>query len=273
MANRIGWCDQTWNPVTGCSPVSEGCEHCYAARMAQRLASRFGYPGCRPFQPVLHTDRLGVPLRWRKPRFVFVCSMGDLFHPDVPDEWRDLVFEVMTRAFWHTYLLLTKRPEAARRFIEDWLRRTVPELAGCDALTLPTHIWVGVTAENQQRAAERIPVLLDIPALARFVSVEPMLEPVNLIPWLTTIRLDPKAGLVRRLDRNGHTRATKLDWVICGPETGPGKRPFHEVWAVDLLAQCRACGVPFWYKGGLLGGQQYLQRPGEERRGRGQPAA
>lgn len=248
--SKIEWTDVTWNPITGCSPTSEGCEHCYAERMAHRLAGRFGYPGDDPFRVTLHGDRLDDPFHWRKPRKVFVCSMGDLFHEDVPDVYRDSVLfpmYVLDAEPLHTWILLTKRPGRAR----EYLGGRPP---------LPPNVWLGVTAENQQRADERIPILLDTPAAKRFVSCEPMLGPVDLTRCSVAddIRHDVLQSYQAERHKNGHwehiaARFPALDWVICGAETGPGARPMQPRWAHDLWEQCLAAGVPFFFKKGTPG--------------------
>ncbi len=223
MPTGIEWCDETWNPVTGCSPVSEGCANCWAKRMAKRLKGRYGYPADEPFRVTLHKDRLGEPLRWKRPRRIFVNSMSDTFHPDVPEEFIDAIFTVMTNpvlgAPWHTYLLLTKRPER------------IPPKAWDPAWK---NVWPGVTVENQKQV-ERIPILLQIPAAVRFVSCEPMLEPINL----------------RRAFGSEGPRQTyieQLDWVIAGSESGPKRRPADPQWFRSLRDQCQAARVPFFLK-------------------------
>ncbi len=291
MANPIGWCDKTWNPITGCSPVSEGCQNCYAERMAKRLKGRFGYPADDPFRVTIHDDRLHTPRHWQKPRRIFVCSMGDLFHKDVPRDFIVHIYSTMLDWRSHTYLILTKRPERMRKFNEDF---------GALLLESP-HIQFGVTVENQERANERIPILLNTPAAVRFVSVEPMLGPVGLSPWLGPYACDMcghvGAGIgVERChsceliinsddgcttwggkgadvlcpecgsDRFGFVKTsyddhTILDWVICGPETGPGARPMNPDWARSLRDQCQAAGVPFYFKGGELDGKTWSQIP------------
>jgi len=224
---------KTWNPITGCTPISEGCEHCYARRMAQRLKGRYGYPEDDPFRVTFHPDRLDQPLKWKKPRMVFVCSMGDLFHEDVKDEWIDSIFSTMISTYYgyHTYLILTKRPQRMKAYLS---RR---KYTGKHSF----RIWLGVTCENQQRADERIPILLQIPAAVRFVSIEPMLGPVDLT-------------FINPFD-DFHTDALdtpdpsyKLHWVILGGETGPGARPMHPDWARSVRDQCQAAGVPFFFK-------------------------
>jgi protein gp37 len=262
---KIEWTEYSWNPVTGCTPASEGCQNCYAKRMANRLRGRCGYPKENPFKVTLHPERLDEPLKWRKPRKVFVCSMSDLFHPDVPFDYITQVFDVMCSWRWpnkeaerigdeslledpgHTYMVLTKRPERVR----DWLQWLFEYWPGDSPVNVNLsveghfgrHIWFGVTAENQQRADERIPILLQIPAAVRFVSVEPMLGPVDI------------AG---HLGFNGPRRmgdgltyywvAPKLDWVICGGESGPGARPMHPDWVRSLRDRCQAAGTPFFFK-------------------------
>jgi len=224
---RIEWATKVWNPVTGCTPISEGCAHCYAARMAARLAGRCGYYHERPFRITMHPDRLIEPYEWRKTERVFVCSMGDLFHEEVGFEYVEKVFAKMipSAANWyaqHIFMVLTKRPEWMKMFIQK-VQITHP------------NIWLGVTAENQRRADERIPVLLDTPASCRFVSVEPMLEAVNLFCWL------PPYG-------QGWTDRPNLDWVIVGCETGPGARPCKIEWMRAIRDQCKAAGVPLFVK-------------------------
>jgi protein gp37 len=229
---RIEWADSVWNPVTGCSPVSEGCENCYAKRMSKRLAGRCGYSKDEPFKVTLHPDRLGQPLRWKKPRRIFVCSMGDLFHEDVDDGFLCRVFEAIAVAEQHTFMILTKRPERMREFFMRCVHG------------IWDNLLLGVTAENQQRADERIPILLQIPAVRRFVSVEPMLGPVNPVAALdAAIVIEGKVEIpaVDGIDN-------WLHWVICGGETGPGARPMHPDWVRSLRDQCQSAGVPFFLK-------------------------
>ena len=240
---KIEWTEYSWNPVTGCTPISEGCQNCYARRMANRLRGRCGYPADEPFKVTLHKDRLEEPLRWKKPRRVFVCSMGDLFHEDVHRWMRFEVMDIILQAKQHTFLILTKRPANMKEFFEWYYSK-----AGRTIETIK-NLWLGVTAENQQRADERIPILLQIPAAVRFISVEPMLGPVDLLSndYLggcinCEVCLDnPETCINCAQDR-------KIDWVICGGETGPGARPMHPDWVRNLRNQCQEAGVPFFFK-------------------------
>ncbi len=248
MPTKIEWCDEVWNPVTGCDPISEGCQNCYAKRMANRLQGRFGYPAGNPFRVIWHEDKLKKPTHWRKPRRIFVVSMGDLFHKDVPDEYIWKVFEeAICGNRRHTYMFLTKRPERMRDWFlanqhRFWNFPSKPNKFGpYMTVPWPDHcIWLGVTAENQARANERIPVLLSVPAAVRFVSVEPMLGPVDLRRFLWW-GIHPGEGKWR-------TTPSPISWVIAGPETGPGARPCKAEWIEDLGRQCKAAGVSFFDK-------------------------
>ncbi len=233
MATKIEWTDETWNPVTGCTKVSAGCANCYAERMARRLAGRYGYPEApHHFDVTLHPERLEQPLRWRKPRRVFVCSMGDLFHEDVPYSW---VEDILRIALWtpqHTYQILTKRPERMRVAYRTFCQ-TFNE--GYPTKPLP-NVWLGVSCENQDAADARIPPLLQTPAAVRFVSAEPLLGAIDL-------------GLVN--EHGGpadFARINGLHWLIVGGESGPGARPMHPDWARGLRDQAQTAGVPFFFK-------------------------
>lgn len=264
MRTKIEWATDTWNPITGCTKISEACQNCYAERMSKRLAGRCGYPEGEPFRVTLHPDKLDQPMRWKKPRMIFVCSMGDLFHEDVPDRFLDQIFAVMAKAEQHIFLLLTKRPKRAKEYIlkamydencnyQGWYE-AINDLEIPD-VTPMENIWLGVTTENQARADERIPVLLQIPAAKRFVSVEPMLGPVDLTRidiggnvWINSLTGDcksyhPYGGMWKTSESKN-----KLDWVICGGETGSGARPMHPDWVRSLRDQCQAAGVPFFFK-------------------------
>lgn len=224
MKTKIEWATDVWNPVTGCTKVSEGCRHCYAETIAKR------FWGERKFTDVqCHTDRLDAPRHWKKPRRVFVNSMSDLFHPDVPFEFIDRVFGAMTMACEHTFMILTKRP---MRML-DWFNWTTHNKTGLWPLP---NVWLGVTVENQAVADDRIPLLLQTPAAVRFVSVEPMLAPVDIHDFLHPCKVHCSDDI------------PAIDWVICGGETGPGARPMHPDWARSLRDQCTAAGVPFFFK-------------------------
>ena len=211
----IEWTDATWNPVTGCNKVSPGCKNCYAERMANRLKAT-GTPKYRNgFEVTLHPQTLEIPLHWRKPRSIFVNSMSDLFHPDVPDSFIKQVFDVMEQAPQHRFQVLTKRPER------------LAELD--DALTWPSNVWMGVSVESQAYLP-RIDLLRQTGAAVKFLSLEPLLGP------LPALNLDG------------------VHWVIVGGESGPGARPMAAEWARDVRDQCLAAGVPFHFKqwGGVV---------------------
>lgn len=284
MSTKIEWVvnpdgsqGKSWNPVTGCTKISPGCKHCYAERMSKRLAGRCGYPADEPFKVTYHHNRLEEPLRWRKPQNVFAVSMGDLFHEDVPDEYINQVFAVMALCPQHTFRVLTKRPKRMCQYMAD---NNYIELNGVNIGQFPPlpNVWLGVTAENQEQADKRIPLLLQTPAAVRFVSVEPMLGPVDLggLSWVSfpyPVRGDwpfhatAAAAGIHRAHVNSHGAVSacvgdkllgikpaemdwcrKLDWVICGGETGPGARPMHPDWVRSLRDQCQNAGVPFFFK-------------------------
>jgi len=240
--SKIEWTDATWNPVTGCTKVSQGCKNCYAERVFPRT-----YGSLRKFTDVrTHPDRLEQPLHWRKPRRVFVNSMSDLFHEDVPEVFIAAVFGVMLASRRHTFQVLTKRPALMFEFltnVPDIMALTCSALdqagieRGCgsafdDGDDWPLeNIWLGVSVEDQATASERIPLLLQTPAAVRFVSYEPALEWVDLKKYLLPTRGRPA-----------------LDWLICGGESGPGARPFNVEWARSTIAQCKAAGVACFVK-------------------------
>ena len=244
---KIEWAETVWNPVTGCSKVSPGCVNCYAERMSKRLAGRCGYPKDEPFRVTLHPDKLEEPYKWKKPRRIFVCSMADLFHEDVPDEFIFQVFNSMAKAQWiygHKFMVLTKRPERMKAIIQAIeanlaeQRKPIKNPNGTTMLHLTFSfplqtVWLGVTAENQEMADQRIPILLQIPAAVHWVSCEPLIGPVNIELYLR------ESGL-----RAPHW----LDWCVAGGESGPGARPMHPSWAKSLRDQCQAVGVPYFFK-------------------------
>lgn len=259
---KIEWADAVFNPVTGCTKISPGCAHCYAEGIAKR------FWGERKFSDVqFHYDRLQIPLKWRTPKRIFVNSMSDLFHKDVSDLAIRMIFETMGRAHWHTFMILTKRPERMKQVISDLVDEGdffsdhwhVPG----EAKEFFPNVWLGVTAENQQTADERIPILLQTPAAVRFVSVEPMIEPVDLFGgaygpnWLEgwEVRMEHDSRCDGSCSRGlcpvpVQCRTNKLGWVICGCESGPHARPMEYEWAYELLEQCRDTDTPFFYKQG-----------------------
>ena len=231
--STIEWTDSTWNPVTGCTKVSPGCDHCYAETIAHRFDGTPAYPD--GFKVTLRPERITQPLRWKKPRRVFVNSMSDMFHADIPDEYIARVWAVMALAHHHTFQVLTKRPGRMRSLLtSSAFRATVRQSAvgmtpgwtpACSYWPLP-NVWLGVSAGDQRWADVRIPVLLDTPAVVRFVSAEPILGPIkfDFIHWGT------------------------LDWVIVGGESGAGARPMRPGWARDIRDRCRDAEVPFHFK-------------------------
>jgi protein gp37 len=239
--SKIEWTDATWNPIRGCSRVSEGCRFCYA----ERVAARFSGIGM-PYEglAVVKSDgphwtgevrfieeRLGDPLRWRKPRRIFVNSMSDLFHEKLNTDAIVRICEVMGRAKQHIFQVLTKRPERMLGLLTD-----LQAFGG----NPPGHIWWGVSVEDQATADERIPLLLQTPAAVRWVSYEPALGPVDF----TAIRRTRAEGFMRPLDG----RFNKLDWIVAGGESGHGARPAHPDWFRSVRDQCVAAGVPFFFK-------------------------
>lgn len=252
MADRTGieWTDATWNPVTGCTKVSEGCDHCYAETIAHRFTGTKAYPN--GFGVTLRPERLDQPLRWKRPRKVFVNSMSDLFHKDVPDDYIARVFAVMALAPQHTFQVLTKRPGRMRsllsseHFESDVFLATEGRFEGYFPWPLP-NVWLGTSVENQKWADVRIPLLLDTPAAVRFLSCEPLLGPLPLC------RCDGAAYQVQRhpflvADDCPLHGKNRIDWVICGGESGPGARPMHPDWARHLRDDCLTAGIPFHFK-------------------------
>lgn len=225
----IEWTDITWNPTTGCTKVSAGCDNCYADALARRLLDRIytrrlpvrDTPANRadPFAVRVWPDRLGQPARWLEPRRVFVNSMSDLFHKDVPDDFVRETFRVMLDVDRHTYQVLTKRPARAARFV-----RRNRDLFGPDGL--PPHIWIGTSTENQE-TAYRVRHLEDVPAAVRFLSCEPLIGPLSLCKVWTP------GGIA---------------WVIVGGESGPGHRPVDPRWVTGLRDECLTAGIPFFFK-------------------------
>jgi len=234
MSDKTGieWTDATWNPVTGCTKVSAGCKHCYAERVWPRLAAPRPQPNRytgREFTDVAcHSDVIDQPLAWTRPRRIFVNSMSDLFHPGVPDYFLCEVFERMEEAPHHTFQVLTKRPARMAEFVEQWWRNSEPS----------RHIWLGVSAEDQATANERIPLLLQTPAAVRWVSAEPLLGQVDIGKWLPcSMHL-----------MGCRCAGPSLDWVVVGGESGPKARPMHPDWVSGIRDQCAAAGTPFLFK-------------------------
>lgn len=252
-STRIEWTASTWNPVTGCTKVSPGCDRCYAATFAERWRGIPGHHFERGFDLTLRPERLALPPRWTKPRLIFVNSMSDLFHTDVPDSFIGSVFDVMASTSRHTYQVLTKRPGRMRSLLRRW------EAAGwtwqrhdgarCRPLDgPPPNVWLGVSAEDQRWADIRIPLLLDTPAACRFVSAEPLLGPLSLHRYLREGWPTSEARRAFPADRARWPGETGLDWVIAGGESGPGARSMQPQWARDLRDQCEAAGTAFFFK-------------------------
>jgi len=248
----IEWTDATWNPVTGCAKVSQGCKNCYAEREWPRLSANpkaVKYYG-RPFTDVAcHEDVLDQPLRWTRPRRIFVNSMSDLFHEDVPFEFIGLVFAVMSVTTRHTYQVLTKRPARMLEFFQwaddkyrGWWDSPWPAgiqwkgYDNCGPAFPFENVWLGVSAEDQKTADERIPLLLQTPAAVRWVSAEPLLGEIDLAQSM-------KRGSWWKT--NPHSI---IDWVVVGGESGPKARPMHPDWVRSLRDQCQAARVPFHFK-------------------------
>lgn len=228
--SKIEWTDRTWNPVTGCTKVSQGCKNCYAERLYER------FHGPHSFKNIIsHSERLQQPLKWKQPSLIFVNSMSDLFHEDLPFEFIDKVFMVMALCKQHTFQILTKRPE---RMVEYFSNHPA-EILKPGFLPL-SNVWLGVSVEDQVTADERIPLLLQVPAAVRFLSCEPLLGPINIYEYLWKGEMS-EDGLSKTFTHHLH-------WVICGGESGPKARPMHPDWARSLRNQCQAAGVPFFFK-------------------------
>ena len=230
--STIEWTESTWNPVTGCTKISEGCAHCYAERMANRLKAMGQKNYVNGFQVTLHPHALNIPLKWKSPHMIFVNSMGDLFHNEIPPSFIQQTFEVMKMADRHRFQILTKRAER------------LADLA--PSLNWTENIWMGVTVESAAYLY-RLEYLRNVPAAVRFLSLEPLLGPI------------PDMDL------------TKIDWVIVGGESGPGSRPMNKSWVIDIQQQCHDAKVPFFFKqwggvnkkksGRLLDGTTYGEMP------------
>lgn len=211
--SEIEWTDATWNPVTGCTKISAGCDNCYAERFSERFRGVPNHPFEHGFDLMLRPERLRQPLEWRRPRMIFVNSMSDLFHKEVPNGFIDQVFDTMEEAKWHTFQVLTKRSSLMR----DFLKRRYGSFRG------PNHIWCGVSIEDGSKKS-RGRHLAQAPAGVRFLSIEPLIGEVGL------------------LDLEG------IDWVIVGGESGPRARHMDPIWVRDIRDQCRSAGVAFFFK-------------------------
>jgi protein gp37 len=234
--SSIEWTDSTWNPVTGCTKLSAGCDHCYAERFSERFRGVASHPFETGFDLTLRPERIGQPKQWRRSRLIFVNSMSDLFHKNIPNEYIAQVFDTMETADWHVYQILTKRSSLMRNFVN----RRFPEAPA------PEHVWLGVSIENTSTLS-RLRHLKQTNAAVRFVSFEPLLGPL------------------------GPVDLSNIHWVIAGGESGPGARPVEADWLRELRDQCLERGVAFFFKqwggrtpkagGNTLDGRQWLEYP------------
>ena len=230
--SSIEWTEATWNPVTGCNKVSPGCKHCYAERLAGRLQAMGSYRYRNGFEVTLQEDLVELPLSWKAPKVIFVNSMSDLFHKDIPDDFIAKVFDTMVKAHWHTFQILTKRSERLITIGQN--------------LPWPENVWMGVSVESAEYT-NRIHDLAKVPAAVRFLSVEPLLAPIPKLPL------------------------RGIDWVIVGGESGPGARKMEADWARQIRKRCREMDVPFFFKqwggtnkkaaGRTLDGRTYDEMP------------
>lgn len=212
--SSIEWTDATWNPVRGCTKISPGCKHCYAKTFAERFRGVPGHPYEQGFDLRMVPEKLSEPLKWKKPRKIFVNSMSDLFHPGVPDDFIVQVCEVMLQARWHTFQVLTKRADRMAELLNSKL----------DFAAKFSHIWWGTSVENRKHGVPRIARLRSARVAVRFLSVEPLLEDL------------------------GNLDLRKIHWMIVGGESGAGARPIRAEWVRSLELQCRRSGVPFFFK-------------------------
>lgn len=248
--SSIEWTDETWNPVTGCTKVSQGCKHCYAERTWPRLAAPGQPYAGRPFTDIqIHENRADLPFRWVKPRRVFVNSMSDLFHEQIPTEFIDRLLAVMWMTPMHTYQVLTKRPERMRAYLQNpelgqrlqrWARllqdRMLVDVA-IDTDAPAKHIWWGVSAENAETLDQRAEILMEVPAAVRFVSLEPLLGSVwEALRWI-----------FRRAEKHPNLYG-KPDWIIVGCESGPMRRLCPDSWMLEVITVCRSAEVPVFVK-------------------------
>ncbi len=242
MVNPLGWYKHVWNPITGCSKVSEGCRRCWIEHAAKRMAGRHGYSEGKPLGVTFHPDKLHEPLKWRRPQRIFVCSMGDWMHEDVDTKWIDQILDVMGECPQHTFLTLTKRPwNLVKKLYEVTKENPCRELGGGDYLP---NLWLGVSVEDQPSADDRIPFLFhdDLRAFKKLVSYEPAIGPADFSAYLPR-RVPP--------EHDGGTgyMTAGLNWLIMGAEASvSGARHMDPTWARAVLAQCRAANVPFLMK-------------------------
>lgn len=279
--SKIEWTDATWNPVRGCTKVSPGCTHCYAETFAERWRGIPGHAYEQGFDLRLVPDKLDEPLKWKRPKRIFVNSMSDLFHKDVPDEFIDRVFAVMALCPQHTFQVLTKRPERMAEYTTSIKHRGVPL---CDAQAISRvarhaevfareilnedttgpywdvflegwplpNVWLGTSVENQKYADERIPHLLRASAEVRFLSCEPLLGPIDLYRGFYVEDYmgdaDVPGGTMPVLTERCSVGLPTIDWIIVGGESGPGARPMEAAWVRSIRDQCKAAAVPFFFK-------------------------
>lgn len=269
---KISWADATWSPVVGCTKVSAGCDNCYAIRTAHRMTANpnplvsQAYAGTEAGgewtgKVNLLAGRLDQPLRWRKPRRIFVNAQSDLFHKDVPDSFIGAVFDIMSKAPHHTFQILTKRHGRMRALLNRWATQVPDDLPQYKAAfrshggqwsmvrqwPLP-NVWLGVSVEDQATADLRIPALLDTPAAVRWISAEPLLGPVDLREWVHTPECLSDDDDGPPWCTCGLFLSGGLGWVVVGGESGPGARPMHPAWARSLRDQCASAGVAFHFK-------------------------
>lgn len=212
-STSIEWTDATWNPVTGCTKISAGCDNCYAERFSERFRGVVGHPFERGFDLTLRPERLLQPLSWKKSKRIFVNSMSDLFHKEVPKSFVDHVFDTMEKAHWHQFQLLTKRSSRLRSYMNSRYAERAP----------PPNVWVGASVEDGTKLS-RVKHIAQATAAIRFLSIEPLIGPLGTVDF---------AG---------------IHWVIVGGESGPRARPMHKAWVQDILRQCKAQGVAFFFK-------------------------
>ncbi|MDS1348563.1 DUF5131 family protein [Planktothrix agardhii] len=270
MTTTISWCDEVCNPIVGCSKISAGCERCYAATAAKsaRLQQFWQYREVKEWNGhvVFVGEQLMKPFHWKKPKRIFVGSMTDLFHENTPDEWRDRIFSVIALNPSHTFQLLTKRPALMRDYLmgaKQRIRRAAVDLGRKLNLSYETYepyetcqfdwplsnLWLGVTAENQAMADKRIPLLMQIPAKVRFLSCEPLLEPINLSKFLPIEWSEIAEDWIESWPGIGSYSTNDYpSWVIAGGESGAGARPCHVDWLRDIASQCQSAKVPVFIK-------------------------